>query len=85
MKKNYNDVIEPTDLAEEVETVPVKGVVVNCDALRVRADHKKDATVIATILAGQTVVIKDDPIDGFYNVTVEGLTGWCMKEFIKIQ
>lgn len=81
--------VDVVDLNEEEKVEPIvrTGTVVKCDALRVRTDCKKDADVISFIPAGTKCSIIGEPVNGFYNVTIDGdikICGWCMVEFISL-
>lgn len=85
IKRTYSEEVEVEDVSEKVAPLTKTGVVVNCDALRVRNDHEKDTDVIATLLKGTKVTIDGDSINGFYHVVTEdGVVGWCMTAFLEL-
>jgi len=65
----------------------VKGVVTDCEKLRVRKAPKADATVISMIDVDAEVKIdKAASTEEFYKVTTAaGVEGYCMKKFITVK
>ena len=63
---------------------PLMGVVVNCMNLNIR----KDPTQTSLGIIGSDTVVKvcnDESVSGFYKVmTGDGISGYCMSEFIKL-
>ena len=86
------EVIEPVQVAEPApapapkKARPVKGIVSNCNTLRVRKAPNTDATVLAIIEVNSEVrVDKSQSTDDFYKVcTATGVEGYCMKKFITL-
>lgn len=65
---------------------PLMGVVVNCMNLNIRKDPTQ-ASRSLRIIGSDTVVkvCNDESVSGFYKVkTVDGISGYCMSEFIKL-
>lgn len=84
--------VEKTSTEEPVEDPVVEesrmtGIVVNCNALRVREFPSVNADILCTIDVGSEVEIKSVSIsDEFYKVcTAAGFEGYCMKKFISVQ
>lgn len=75
--------VEKTE-PEETAKPNLLGIVVDCSNLNVRADGDTTAPVITTIKAGINVRILDETVD-WYKVNVNGVTGFCMKRFIKLR
>lgn len=79
------------EITTEVEEPPKKekvlGTVVNCPRLRVREHPSINAVVAAEIDEGSEVVINEDKsTEEFYSViTVTGLEGYCMKDYIQLK
>lgn len=100
MRNKNNEVVEeivevePVEEIEQVEPVepvepspvPLRGVVVNCNRLNVRASADPEARVLCTIEALDEVMIDESKTtDEFYNVYTEtGVEGYCMKKFIAV-
>ena len=98
MRNKNNEVVEeeiveaePVEEIEQVEPVepspvPLRGVVVNCNRLNVRASADPEARVLCTINALDEVMIDESKTtDEFYNVYTEtGVEGYCMKKFIAV-
>ena len=65
---------------------PLMGVVVNCMNLNIRKDPTQASRSLGII--GSDTVVKvcnDESVSGFYKVkTVDGISGYCMSEFIKL-
>lgn len=80
--------IEPVEETEQVETSsePLRGVVVNCNLLNVRASADPEARVLCTIKALDEVMIDESKTTAeFYNVYTEtGVEGYCVKKFIAV-
>ena len=51
--------------------------------LRLREEPSTDADILYMIPEGNAVAIVGESGE-FYNVMVEGLIGYCMKEFVKV-
>ena len=62
------------------------GVVVNCMNLNIRKDPTQASRSLGII--GSDTVVKvcdDESVSGFYKVkTGDGISGYCMSEFIKL-
>ena len=65
---------------------PLIGVVVNCTNLNIRKDPTQTSRSLGII--GSDTVVKvcdDESVSGFYKVkTGDGISGYCMSEFIKL-
>lgn len=65
---------------------PFMGVVVNCMNLNIRKDPTQASRSLGII--GSDTVVKvcdDESVSGFYKVkTGDGISGYCMSEFIKL-
>ena len=63
-----------------------KGIVVDCQLLNVRQKPSADGAIVSVIPTGTKVKIeKTKSNDLYYNIsTKEGITGFCMKKFIKV-
>ena len=64
-----------------------KGIVVNCDKLKVRKAPTKGSEAIAKITKGNEVIINEaESKGGFYKIsTISGIEGYCMKAYIKVK
>lgn len=61
---------------------PLMGVVVNCMNLNIRKDPTQASRSLG-IIGSDTG--NDESVSGFYKVkTVDGISGYCMSEFIKL-
>ena len=82
-----NETVKNTDAESEKD--PVKGIVVNCEKLNVRAKPNKNSEVLTIIKKGDEVRIIDDSVEGWLNVSIdlrtEGFVGYCMKDYIEIE
>lgn len=54
-----------------------------CDQLFLREEPDKESDILYIMPKGEHVAIMDELSD-FYKVTVNGVTGYCAKEFITI-
>lgn len=80
-------VLEETEVVCE-EKVPVIGVVVNCQKLRVRSEASADAdnTIAVLDALSEVTVDEDASTEDFYKVcTAAGMEGFCMKKFIALK
>lgn len=97
-KVEENKMTEKEEVQEEVihsimddymeeEATPIKGVVVNCQKLRVRKAASPDAGVLCEIAVDAEVVIDEKKsTNEFYKVCTEaGVEGYCMKQFIAVK
>lgn len=80
-----DDYMEEEAVVEEV--TPIKGVVVNCQKLRVRKAASSEAGVLCEIAVDAEVVIDEKKsTNEFYKVCTEaGVEGYCMKQFIAVK
>lgn len=85
IKKPINEVINETQ-KETRRREPRNGMVVDCVRLNIRIAPSIDAGIIKTIVQGTVVqVIDKESVKDFYCVkTEDGISGYCMKKFIKI-
>ena len=76
--------IETEPVTEPQETVEVG--IVNIPRLNVRAEAKGDADIV-TVIKKDTEVVLDraSSTEDFYKVIVDGVEGYCKKEFITIK
>lgn len=80
-------VLEETEVVCE-KKVPVIGVVVNCQKLRVRSEASADTDNTITVLdaLSEVTVDEDASTEDFYKVcTAAGMEGFCMKKFIALR
>lgn len=65
---------------------PLMGVVVNCMNLNIRQDPTQSSRSLGIIGSDTVVTVcEDEPVSGFYKVKTEnGISGYCMSEFIKL-
>lgn len=73
----------------KVEVIPkrryVKGEAFNCGILRVRKATNAKSEIVTVINRGTQVQIDlEQSSESFYKITVNKITGFCMKEFINI-
>lgn len=54
-----------------------------CDSLFLREEPDKESDILYIMPKGEHVAIMEELLD-FYKVTVNGVTGYCVKEFITI-
>lgn len=79
---------EPVEeFTEDIPPQPMFGLVSDCFKLNVRTEPNKESDVMCVIEENEEVMI--DPYystEDWYKVyTKEGVDGFCMKEFIKVQ
>lgn len=71
-------------MAEKKEIVPKKGVVFNCNFLRLRAKPTLDSDTVKLIPYGAVVEIVGNYSNKiFYKVSYDGCDGYCVKTFLK--
>jgi uncharacterized protein YgiM (DUF1202 family) len=65
---------------------PLMGVVVNCMNLNIRKDPTQASRSLGIIGSDTVVTVCDNKsVSGFYKVkTGDGISGYCMSEFIKL-
>ena len=62
----------------------IKGTVSNCNKLNVRERPTLTSNVLRVIECNTQVEINvEDSTDDFYKVVIDGIEGYCMKDFIK--
>lgn len=84
---NTTESATATTVVEDTkEPVTVVGMIVNCDRLRLRKTPCVKDNVIGELDSGDVLVIDmDASIGEFYKVTTStGISGFCMKKFVKI-
>jgi uncharacterized protein YgiM (DUF1202 family) len=71
---------------EPKENTNIRGVVTDCLLLNVRLSPSTNGVVGFTIPKGTKVIISQvGSTDDFYNITTkDGMSGFCVKKFIKI-
>ena len=70
---------------QEKNTSILYGIVTNCKQLNVRREAQKRAdNVLCVISAGDVLEIHKDR-SWFYVTTVDGVDGYCMKEFVAVE
>lgn len=64
----------------------ISGVIDGCDRLNIRSEASKTSDIIGTITKEDTLVIDENKsTEDFYKVTTSnGLDGYCVKQFVKI-
>ena len=63
----------------------VKGIVSDCNALRLREGANIRTGIVTIFQVGTEVEINlDNSTDSFYEVTKDGSIGFCLKQFIKV-
>lgn len=70
------------------ESANVQGVVSNCAKLNVRREaQKRTDNVLCVISAGDVLSIDEKRSTNawFYVTTVDGVSGYCMKEFVTVE
>lgn len=70
------------------ESANVQGVVSNCVKLNVRREaQKRTDNVLCVISAGDVLSIDEKRSTNawFYVTTVDGVSGYCMKEFVTVE
>lgn len=97
-QENIENIEPATNAAPEPQTAQpepeapkaVIGVVVNCEKLNIREKPSLFAEVLCVINKGEEVeIIEEESTDDFYAVIYGGnksvsVTGFCMKQYIKI-
>jgi uncharacterized protein YgiM (DUF1202 family) len=81
-----NNTVTEEFVKKETSKKNPKGVIFNCNLLNVRETPSTTGVVKCTIEKGTKVTI-DEPksTDTFYCITTEtGITGFCMRQFIKV-
>lgn len=65
---------------------PLMGVVVNCMNLNIRKDPTQVSRSLDIISSDTVVTVCDnESVSGFYKVKIgDGISGYCMSEFIKL-
>lgn len=65
---------------------PLMGVVVNCMNLNIRKDPTQVSRSLDIISSDTVVTVCDnESVSGFYKVKAgDGISGYCMSEFIKL-
>ena len=98
-KTNYNKISEEvkeekvevveevTEVVEEAKPENKKGVVSNCECLKVRKEASTKTDNVITIIDAKTEVeILDESKKGWYKITTKGgVTGFCMKDYITVK
>ena len=90
-KKNYN---KPETLASAEEHIseleqpvePVYGKVADCKRLNVRSETTKDSDIVCTIDEETEVMVNLDEstVDWYKVYLADGIEGYCLAEFIRI-
>lgn len=80
---NHEQDIKPKEPKKEQSK---KGIVTDCERLAVRDSGSKNGNIIATIPTNTEVKINQGiSTTEFYGITTnDGISGFCMKSFIKI-
>ena len=85
-------IFELPEMEKEEERITVKKKIkhvigkVSAEKLNIREEPDKDADVILIVDKGTPVTIDEaGSTSKFYKVTVQGLVGYCMKEFITLE
>lgn len=68
--------------------INIQGVVSNCAKLNVRREaQKRTDNVLCVISAGDVLAIDEKRSTNawFYVTTVDGVSGYCMKEFVTVE
>ena len=70
----------------ETNTEPIIGVVTDCKKLNIRVSPTMDSSVICEAPTGTEVLVDlAESTTNWYSVcTAAGISGYCMKTFIKI-
>ena len=70
----------------EINKKPLMGVVVNCANLNIRKEPTQASRSLGIISSDAVVTVCDDKsVSGFYKIkTGDGISGYCMSEFIKL-
>lgn len=61
------------------------GVGTTTDALKVRESASTEATTLATAPKGQSVIVLENAVDGWYKVDYQGVQGYMSGEFLTVQ
>lgn len=82
--RNEKNASPKTNQENNKRNYPFTGTVVKCSLLRVRENPSADAPVVTEIPAGTIVNVAEIGSVDFCAVCLEsGITGYCMREFIK--
>lgn len=77
--------LQEDDIANVQNDFNLIGIVVNCKRLNIRDEAKKTANILCTIDENEEVTIISSD-DEFYQVcTLDGVEGYCMKQYIEIK
>lgn len=83
-----NEPEENTENKDEEDPFPglISGIIDGCDRLNIRSEASKTSDIIGTITKEDTLVIDENKsTEDFYKVTTSnGLDGYCVKQFVKI-
>lgn len=81
-EETFGESIEAAEYVETDEVCnPVKEGIVTATKLNVRALPYASASVLGVLDKGTTVVIEGEENE-FYKVSVNGLVGYCMKQYV---
>lgn len=86
MKNNKTNNV-PIVEVEEIKVEETLGMVSNCESLRLREEPNTNSNILA-ILDAKTLLLIDSEgsTEDFYKVyTEQGLSGYCMKDYVSIQ
>lgn len=75
----------PVEEAEVIVETKI-GTVTDCSKLNLREKPKKDAKILKEIpVKTEVTVYPDESTKTWYKVSVNGLDGFCMKEYITLK
>lgn len=92
---NYKNMVNlKTQVLEETETVKTvkaesfkSAIVFNCNQLNVREKPSRDSKIVDVLDKDTEIRIKEsESTKDFYKIlTILGVTGYCMKEYISVE
>ena len=80
-EETFDELIETAENVEEPEIHDSTKRIVSATKLNVRALPYASASVLGVLDKGTTVVIEGEENE-FYKVSVNGLVGYCMKQYV---
>jgi len=75
----------PPAAPQTLPKITEKGIVVDCAGINLREEPSLSSVVLEVITKGSRVMLDDSGTDDFYGVTAKsGVSGFCLKSFIKV-
>lgn len=82
-----NEVEETSSIEVTPPTPPVEGVVTNCTSLNIRKEPSVDSEIMCFVKVGTKLMIDESmSTEDWYNVYTEaGMSGFCMKNYVRVR